>query len=230
MPDWSRHVSSRVLGLACAATLACAEAGTSRNVVSAPIDPLRPGPASWQGQLADAANRSAREPSTPALRPLRGRLPLLHVSHAVSSGSRSTEAGYELAVFEDGTLVYEGHHCVKIGGVVVARLDEDQLEDLRDLLATSCVGLERASDDEICEDDVRGGSVRVTCSNGKEMLSGSDRCWRDEDRGKQVQALVSAALAQLGVAAWIGQSSERQACGAGARDLAPHEIARTLRE
>jgi hypothetical protein len=224
--DCSRHIAC----LACAVTLACAEVPTSKNVVSAPIDPLLPGPAGWQGHMADAANRAAREPSTPALRPLHGRMPLLHVSHALSSGSRSKEPGYELAVFEDGTLVYEGHRCVKIGGVVVARLDEDQLEDLRDLLATSCVGLERASDDEVCEDDVRGGSVRVTCSNGKEVLSGSDRCWRDEDRGKQVQALVSALLSRLGVAAWIGGQSERQACGAGSRDLAPHEIARTLRE
>jgi hypothetical protein len=208
--------------------VACSQVPATKIVVAAPIDPMLPGPSSWQGHFADTANLAAREPSTPALRTLRGRVPLVYVRQASSSGGRSAQPGYELAVFEDGTLVYEGHRCVKIGGVMMAHLDDDRLDDLRELLATSCVGLELASADEVCEDDVRGASVRVTCSNGKQVLSGSDRCRRDEEPGRRARELASALLAHLGVVPWLGDPTERQACGPGARDLAPHEIARAL--
>jgi len=184
-----------------------------------------PGPAPWQGAAADAANRPQMFPSTPALRALQGRVPLAHIRQGPWSEDRPYEAAYELAIFDDGTLVYEGHRCVKVGGVVLRRLDADELAQVRELLARSCVAFESASEDEICGGD---SGLRVACSNGAEMFRGTDHCRRDGEQGAALRVLATALLDQVGVAAWLGEQTLRQACQPGARDLAPRELSRAL--
>ena len=56
---------------------------------------------------------------------------------------------------------------------------------------------------------------------------GSDHCRAENEGG--VGPLVAALRDQLGLDAWLGQPTRRQACALGARDLAPHELARTVR-
>jgi hypothetical protein len=186
--------------------------------------PSIPGPAPWQGPTADRLNRENLAPSTPALKGLKGRTPLVYLTRSPEHGT-AAEPSYELAVFDDGTLVYEGHRCVRIGGLILTRLSPDDLVAVRDLLAALCVGLDRLSDGELCEDAV---TLRLTCANGGHALAGTDHCRKDDPQGRRIEALRAGLLEALELEAWLGGPTTRQACSAGALDLAPHELARTL--
>jgi hypothetical protein len=203
----------------------CAAAADGAGV--RPLLPMEapPGPAPWQGAAADAANRSQAAPSTPALRALQGKVPLAHIRQGPWSEDRPYEAAFELAIFDDGTLVYEGHRCVKVGGVVLRRLDGEEIGQVRELLARSCVAFDSASDDEICGED---GGLRVSCSNGEQMFRGTDRCRRGGEQSGALRGLAAALLDRVGVAAWLGGPTQRQACQPGASDLAPRELSRAL--
>jgi hypothetical protein len=194
------------------------------STVAGPAAPAIPGPAPWQGPTADRMNRQNLTPATPALKGLRGRAPLVYLTRVPEHGTAG-EPAYELAVFDDGTLVYEGHRCVRIGGIVLARLAPDDLVAVRDLLAGLCVGLDRLSDGELCDDAV---TLRLTCTTGGRYLSGTDHCRKNDDQGRTLQALRAGLLDALDLDVWLGGPTTRQACSAGALDLAPHELARTL--
>jgi hypothetical protein len=208
-----------VLGVAIGA--GCASTKSSRTSEPPPWDST----ARWRGPAADAAAISAREPATPALRALRGRMPLLHLAQGPWSEAHPEESAYEITLFDDGTLVYEGHRCVKLGGLVVAHLDAQTVAGVKELLADSCVDLDRSSDNEVCDDS---GALQLACSNGRQLLSGSDHCRRDEDAGKRIDALGATLLERVGAKAWLGEPTERQACQAGKDDLAPRETERFL--
>jgi hypothetical protein len=192
--------------------------------VAAHAQPAIPGPSPWQGPLADRMNRANLAPWTPALQAFKGRTPLVHLTRAPERATAS-EPAYELAVFDDGTLVYEGHRCVRLGGLILARLSADDLVAVRDLLAALCVGLEGLNDGELCEDAV---TLRLTCSNGERSHTGSDHCRKDDEKGRRIEALRAGLVESLGLEAWLGEATNRQACTAGARDLAPHELARVM--
>jgi hypothetical protein len=208
------------------ALAACATAPPARRD-AAPSAAMPPtlGPAAWQGPAADAANIGLRAPETPALRALRGRVPLFHLARGPWASERPYEPSYEIALYDDGTLIYEGHRCVKLGGLMLARLGAAEVAALKEQLATSCTGLDTASDDEVWADP---GGLRLTCSNGRELLTGSDHCRRTADVGARVVAIADAVLERLPVRAWLGEPTERQGCHAGGADLAPGEIARVL--
>jgi len=202
---------------------ACSATSTS---VSARRDVISPGPASWQGPLADRTNQQANGPATPALKSLQGQAPLVYLARVPARGV-ADEPTYELAAFDDGTLVYEGHRCVKVGGIVLTHLGADDVTRLKDLLATLCTGLDTTSGDELCDD---AATVRISCSNGQQIQSGSDHCRKtNEAQSQHVDALVSALGQQLDLASWLGEPTRRQACTPGARDLSPHELVRTVR-
>jgi len=183
------------------------------------------GPTSWQGAAADAANRSARDPATPALRSLRGRVPLLYLARGPWSAARPREPSYEVALFDNGLLVYEGHRCVKLGGLVVERVGAETVDGIRDLLSEQCADLDTATDAELCEG---WGDLRLTCSNGRDILSGSDHCRRDRPEGQRLDAVASAVLERLEVNAWLGEPTDREGCELGDKDMAPGEITRTV--
>ena len=181
--------------------------------------------AGWEGPAADAANMAERTPSTPALRALQGRVPLVHLRRGPWSPAKPFEAAFELVLFQDGTLVYEGHRCVKLGGLIVTRLSGDELARVRAQLAAGCVGLGASPADEVCEDGIH---TRLTCSNGEQVLTGDSRCRREREDGKRLNALATNLLAETQVVTWLGEPTERHACEVEAGDLAPREISRIL--
>jgi hypothetical protein len=206
--------------------LACWSCSTTASG-PARTEPASGVPAAWQGPLADRMNREALEPSTPALRALRGQAPLVYVARVPARGA-SDEPAFELALFDDGTLVYEGHRCVEVGGVIVTRLRTDLLARVQDLLATLCVGLAGTLvDDELCG---AAATTHLACSDGERIWTGTDHCrGPSEPEGQRVQAIVAALSEQLALGSWLGTPTRRQACTAGARDLSPHELRRTVR-
>jgi hypothetical protein len=183
------------------------------------------GPTSWQGAAADSANRSARDPATPALRQLRGHVPLVYLARGPWSETQPREPSYEVALFDNGLLVYEGHRCVKLGGLVVEQAAPDAVDAVRALLSEQCTGLDTATDDQLCED---AGGLRVTCSNGQDVLSGSDHCRRGQEAGRRLDAVASGVLERLEVGPWLGDPAQRQGCAPGDKDMAPGEITRTI--
>jgi hypothetical protein len=212
----SRAVLAGVLACACTATTKTTNDATP--VVA---------PAPWQGPLADRMNREANGPATPALRNLAGQAPLVYVSREPARGA-SDEPAFELALFDDGTLVYEGHRCVEVGGVVVKRLRPDELTRVTDLLATFCVGLGGTlRDDELCG---ASATTHVACSDGERIWTGSDHCRKpNEPEGQRIETIVAALTQRLELASWLGEPTRRQACTPGSRDLSPHELRRTVR-
>ena len=220
-------VRTAVLAAAGIAVAGCSKNAPSPSAGVRQPPPVRPFPivAGWQGPAADAANTSDKAPATPALRQLQGRVPLVHLRRGPWSPQKPYDAAFELALFQDGTLVYEGHRCVKLGGLIVTRLSADELARVRAQLTAGCVGLGASPQEEVCDGGVH---TRVTCSNGEQVLTGDDRCRRESDDGKRLAALAANLIAEMQVAAWLGEPTERQACDADTGDLAPREISRIL--
>jgi hypothetical protein len=201
----------------------CSTTSASRS----PSAMTLPRPESWQGAAADRMNERAGGPSTPALKNLVGQAPLIYVSRVPDAGERG-EPAWALAVFDDGTLVYEGHRCIETGGVLVRRLGTDDLAALRDALQTSCADIEHPStSDEVCGEKA---ILHVVCAGRDGLQLASDHC-RGEfpSLGQEVDAVVAALEAHSDLASWIGDPARRLACNAGARDLSPHELAQTIR-
>ena len=186
-----------------------------------------PRPASWQGPAADRMNERAEGPQTPALKSLVGQTPLVYVTR-VSNAAERDEPAWELAVFDDGTLVYEGHRCIETGGVLIRRLRADDLDGLRDALEPLCTEVEHPnSDDEACADTT---VLQVVCASPNRVRHSNDRCREHHPAlGKEIDALVAALEAHSELASWIGEPTRRQACTPGSRDLAAHELAQTIR-
>jgi hypothetical protein len=208
-----------------ALVLALGLAGCATSKPSSdPSGAVAPGPAPWQGAVADRMNRRAREPVTPVLRGLRGATPLVYVSR-VPTPDAIAEPAYALAVFDDGTFVYEGHRCVKVGGLAVAKMGTEDLAHLRDLLTARCDRLGDVDEAELCDDAT---TLRVFCATGSRPQAGSDHCRKDDERGRRLESLRGDVVEALGLAAWLGEPTERVACARLAADLAPHELARTL--
>ena len=221
----NRH-GSTILVVSALALAVCACSTSTGAATGKPETPIL-GPASWQGPMADRMNQEAEGPMTPALKGLQGQAPLAYVAREPARDA-ADEPAYELAIFDDGTFVYEGHRCVKVGGVVLTRISPDALTHLQDALAKLCTGLDETNnDDELCTD---APTVHVACSNGERMRSGSDHCRkRNQAQGQHIDELVTALGEQLDLASWVGEPTRRQACTPGARDLSPHELARTIR-
>ena len=205
------------LAAASALLVACAASTQAKP----PDRPPWEAAACWRGAAADAANLAAREPTFPALGVLRGRVPLAELARGPWSDDRPDDPVYALALYDDGTLVFEGHRCVKLGGLLFARLGPDTLVAIRELLARSCADFDRASDGEVCADT--GDDLRLSCLNGVDRVTGTDHCRADDEQGVRLRALADAILAQSGADLWIGPPAERQACARGAKDLARDE-------
>ena len=211
-------VATLALALGCTTTSGASAQGSS---------PPSPGPTSWQGKLADRMNQTSLGPATPALKPLYGQVPLVYVARVPARGA-FTEPAFEVAVFDDGTFVYEGHRCVEVGGVVLMRLPNDALTKVQDLLATLCSGFDAAAnDDQLCADSA---TLHLSCSDGERIRVGSDHCRQHDDAaGRSIHALVEALAGVLDLSSWFGEPARRQSCTPGSRDLSPHELAKTVR-
>jgi hypothetical protein len=182
-------------------------------------------PPSRSGDATAADAPAFGEPSTPALRALQGRVPLVYLVRGPWSGQRPHDPAYEVVVFDDGTVVYEGHRCVREGGMALRRLDAAVIDELRALLDEGCVDFHQPPADELCAGEK---TLAITCVRRGDVLAGNDRCQDRRDSGAALRALVAQLEERIGVAAWLGAPTERQACAPGAADLAPGEITRTV--
>jgi len=200
-------------------------AGCSTTAVTGAAAALPDVPARWQGPAADRMNERASGPVTPALRDLAGQAPLVYVTR-VPAGS--DQPGWELAVFDDGTLVYEGHRCVETGGLLVMRLRADELAALREAIETLCADLEHpTTDDELCD---IATTLRMVCAGHDRLQLASDHCReRYPSVGRQLDAVVALLEGRSPLASWVGPPTRRLACAPGSRDLSPHDLARTIR-
>ena len=64
---------------------------------------------------------------------LRWRDPVVRVTQTPKA-DRPLEPSFDLSVFGDGLVVYEGRRCVAVGGLVVRRLRWAELSDVRQLV------------------------------------------------------------------------------------------------
>jgi len=213
-------------GAFAAVALAAAACSTPSAVSKRPDEPIA-APASWQGPLVDQMNLQALRPATPALRPFVGQAPLAYIARVPARGG-ADEPSYELAVFDDGTLVYEGHRCVEVGGLALVRLGGDALTRIKDLLAAFCADLGGIlEDDALC---ASAATTRVACSDGQRIQLGTDHCReRNEAHARRIETLASGIAEQIDLSAWVGVPTRRQACTPGSRDLSPHELRKTIR-
>jgi hypothetical protein len=207
--------------VACAACLGCSTTAASGVAIPAPIPH---GPASWQGPAADRMNERASGPATPALRDLVGQVPLVYVARVPAAHD---QPGWELAVFDDGTLIYEGHRCVETGGVLVTHLRADELGALRDAVETLCPEIEHpTTEDELCDTT----TLRLVCASRIRLALASDHCReRYPALAHELDAIVDAVWEHSKLASWIGPPTRRLSCAPGSRDLSPHDLARTIR-
>lgn len=171
-------------------------------------------------------------PWTPALRTLQGRMPLVKVASgpASLSGDSARSPSYDFAVFDDGTVAYEGQQCVKVGGLSLTRLSIAELQGLRDYLGTACAteaGSATSDENELCAR--KDEKVQITCSTGKRVLSTTERCSDGPDGVGKAQALANELASRIHVDGWIGTSTERQACEPGASALSAGELRLMMR-
>jgi hypothetical protein len=163
-------------------------------------------------------------PNTPALKALQGRVPLVHLKQ--KNLSRTNDPAYELALFDDGTLMYEGARCVRLGGMVLRRLDATELQAVQELLGTGCVPRTKTTSDEVCPE--RGG-LTVTCVGAEALVTSTDRCIGATGPGAELQAFGEQLLERTGVEEWIGSPTDRLSCDPLSGDMSTGEIARTLK-
>jgi hypothetical protein len=175
--------------------------------------------------LVHSLKEGSEEACAPTLRLLQGRVPLARVSQRPSD-ARADQPSFEFAVFDDGTVVYEGDRCVRLGGLIIKRLKVDDIRDLGDFLTESCTFIPSAVSDEVCIE--RPTVLRLTCSNGKNTFSATDRCARDSSSHAAIEALARELLKRVGANEWLGEPTDRQTCGAGNRGLAPGKLRATL--
>ena len=171
-------------------------------------------------------------PWTPALRALQARPPLVKVASGPSSLSADSarSPSFDFAVFDDGTVAYEGQQCVKVGGLSLTRLSTEDLQGLRDYLATACsteAGSGVSDGDELCAR--KDEKVQITCSTGKRVLSTTERCRDGADGVGKAQSLANDLARRIHVDAWIGTPTERQACEPGASALSAGELKLMMR-
>lgn len=165
----------------------------------------------------------------PILTPLRGKTPIAHVARGAwqQAGTKEPQPIWELAVFDDGTLVYEGRRCVETGGLSVKHLDEDAMQAVHELIAAKCTDLPTAKSDEIC---IEHAATRVACADGEHVAKGNNRCTADEAERSKVDDFADELIAATEVDTLIGDddSTDRQACEPGTPALAGVELRRVF--
>ena len=102
-------------------------------------------------------------------------------------------AAFELAVFEDGTLAFEGHRCVGKKGLAFRALSAERLASLRASVIRQCLGM-RGSHDDCSHSD----TVHLSCQDGHRK---NDVVFRCDD--PPTTAFVERVVRALGIEAWV---------------------------
>ena len=198
------------------AVVACASLGPTRSAEKAD-DRTPMVPSAMPRHRLVSEQEEVRGPSTPALRALQGTLPMVHAIHWPWSDDGSSVSGtFQLAVFEDGTVAYEGDACASAGPLIVTRLDRLALGRLRDLIGKSCVRLPVQPHGYACS---HGGVLEVTCAGPRGVVRGEDRCGGRYDPEGTLRAFVKDLVDEVGISRF---------CARAIRGVAAGEVARTI--
>lgn len=182
---------------------------------------------------------AAAPAENPILAPLRGRIPIAHVARgplprvhtgddAQPASSPTAQATWELAVFDDGTMVYEGRRCVETGGLSVKHLDDSAMQAVHALIAAECADFPNAKSDELC---IEHGSTRIACADGEHVAKGSNRCTADDKERAKVDDFAEKLLAATEADLLVGADDSadgRQSCERGSPALAGMELRRVF--
>jgi hypothetical protein len=149
-------------------------------------------------------------------------MPIVRLSQRPSS-ERSAEPRFDLAVFDDGVVIYSGHRCVRRPGVAVDQLTSEGLRGVKELVSSWCRSRPAVAENELC---VEGGTVReVLCSDGEHVQSATDRCRRDPAADEQLAAFADQLVQRLDAQALIGGTSQWRACAPATPAIAPASFA-----
>jgi hypothetical protein len=135
---------------------------------------------------------------------------------------------FDLALFEDGTVAFEGKFAVKVVGLAFRRLPPEELVRMRRALTELCATVDSTPSPRNygCADCRR---TEVVCRREAGVVAAVDCLDGEFPAGKTVDAFARRAAELLGASAWIGEPQERRGVGAlSGEDLWRLEIRRTL--
>jgi hypothetical protein len=115
-------------------------------------------------------------PRHPVLARHQGQRPIVHLSgfhrpFPPGAPSSPEQSPFELAVFEDGTLAFQGYPCGWGSAPTIARLSVPELAALRALVDRECFQL-RSSNAECTDSE----TVRVRCAAGSRTIDLNSSC------------------------------------------------------
>jgi hypothetical protein len=144
-------------------------------------------------------------PASPELLPYVRRQPLVRIRQRGSLEEEPPPASFDLVVFHDGKVFYEGERCVRTTGLRSASLRANEVLVLRRLLDEKCPTLANARG--FC---AHSTSVAVVCHLSSAEYSGSDGCSGRFDEagsqaGRNVVAVATELVSSVGASSWIGK-------------------------
>jgi hypothetical protein len=157
---------------------------------------------------------SSREIWSDALQNRRDRVPMARLSQRPSS-DRIAVPEFDIAVFDDGLIVYSGQHCVKRRGIVKDWLTPERLKLVRTLIAEFSGLSSNVPNDEVC---IEEGTIReVIFSDGERVYASTDRCHRRPTSDVLLARFAEELVERVGAKVWVGRPLEWEACGLAAK-------------
>jgi hypothetical protein len=162
----------------------------------------------------------------PVLRRHFGDRPLVFVSEG-EDGFLSSPV-FDLALFEDGIVAFEGKFAVKVVGLAFRRLPPEELGRMKGMLTELCGTVDPTPNPSrhVCSDC---GRTQIVCRRGATTIKAADDLGGWFPAGKTVHTFAKRTVEILGASAWIGEPRERRGVGTlSAEDLWRMEIRRTI--
>jgi hypothetical protein len=134
-------------------------------------------------------------PDAPELRPYLGKVPLAYLSQTTDVDRR--DPSYELAVFDDGSVFFEGG-CM-LGALSSRKMSADERERFVRLLQNDCA--EAAQGSVSCS---HGTALAVTCRAREALHRGHDECDARSASGRRLKDFATLVLQSSGAIVWLG--------------------------
>jgi hypothetical protein len=187
-------------------------------------------PTSRPGHTLQSVKDRVVGPTNPALRALQGQKPLVHVQHAPDcSGLHLGDApvacprraGFELAVFQDGTLAFDGGTCARVDDLVIRQLTAGRLSALRaavDRICPEIAGMQS-------NDCSHGDRLQITCHTHDRRASVTSTCGDPADASYRLALQV---IERTAVVDLLGTPEQQAACPGGRGFAITSEIGLTV--
>ena len=127
-----------------------------------------PIPAAMPNHTLVSVKDSIVGPSVPELKARQGQAPLVHVAFDTDTAGQleptvgSRRATFEVAVFPDGLLAFDGGACAKTDDLAIRRLDAERLSVLRSAIDDFCPQIARLTGGDCSH----GDELAIACSKG----------------------------------------------------------------